>query len=102
VLVRRAGDVEVAAADVVNGLVIDQEGTVRVLDGAVRRQDGVVGLDNRVGNTGRGVDRELELRLLSEVVRQALQQERTETGASTTTEGVEDEEALERIAVVWR
>lgn len=100
VLVAGAGNVEIATADVVHGLVVDQEGAVRVLDGAVRRQDGVVGLNNRGRNTGRRVDGELELGLLAIVGRQTLKQKRTETRTSTTTEGVEDQETLERGAVV--
>ena len=37
-------DVQVAAADVVDGLVVDHKGTVGVLQGGVSGQDGVVGL----------------------------------------------------------
>ena len=36
-------DVQVTAADVVDGLIVDHEGTVRVLQGSVGGQDGVVG-----------------------------------------------------------
>lgn len=61
VLVGRPGDVEVAPADVVDGLVVHQEGTVRVLDGAVGRENSVVGLNDGVGNTRGGVNAELEL-----------------------------------------
>ena len=63
-------------------------------------QDGVVGLNNGGGHLGGGVDTELELGLLAVVDRQTLQQESTETGTGTTTEGVEDEEALETSTVV--
>lgn len=59
VLVGRPGDIEVAAADVIDSLVVDQECTIRVLDGAMGREDGVVGLDNGVGNARGGVDAEL-------------------------------------------
>ena len=37
-------DVQVAAADVVDGLVVHHEGAVSVLQGGVGGQDGVVGL----------------------------------------------------------
>ena len=43
-------DVEVAAADVVDGLVVNHEGTVRVLQGGMGGQDGVVGLNNSSGH----------------------------------------------------
>ena len=63
--VGRAFDVEVAAADIVDGLVVDHECAVRVLQGGVGRQDGVVGLDNGRRDLGGRVDGELELGLLA-------------------------------------
>ncbi len=48
--VRGALDVEVAAADVVDRLVVDHEGAVRVLERRVRCQDRVVRLDNGSGD----------------------------------------------------
>lgn len=100
-LVRGTGDVEVTAADIVDGLIVDKEGTVRVLDGAVGGQDSVVGLDDGRGETRSRVDGELQLGLLAVLGGQALEEESTEAGTGTTTEGVEDEEALEGVAVVW-
>ena len=43
-------DVQVTAADVVDGLVVDHEGAVGVLQGGVGGQDGVVGLDHSSGD----------------------------------------------------
>ena len=43
-------DVQVTTTDVVDGLVVDHEGTVRVLQGGVGRQDGIVGLDHGGGH----------------------------------------------------
>jgi len=91
---------EVPAADVVDGLVVDEEGDVRVLEGGVGVENRVVGLDDRGGDGGGGVDGELELALLAVVDREALHEEGAEAGAGSTTEGVEDEEALEAAAVV--
>ena len=76
------------------------EGAVRVLEGGVGGKDGVVRLNNGVRHGRRRVYRELELRLLAVVGREALEDEGTETGASSTTERVEDEEALEAVGVV--
>ena len=45
-------DVQVTAADVVDGLIVDHEGTVRVLQGGVGGEDGVVGLNNSGGHLG--------------------------------------------------
>lgn len=100
VLVARARNVEVTTANVIDGLVVNQEGAVGVLNSTVRGQNSVVGLDNCSRNTGRRVHGELKLRLLSVVGRQTLKQERTKTGTSTTTKRVEDQETLERGAVV--
>ena len=71
-----------------------------MLKGGVCRQDGVIGLNNRVGTLGGRVYTELELGLLAVVSRKTLKNESTKTGTSSTTKGVEDEEALETVAVV--
>jgi len=93
-------NVEVSSADVVDGFVVDHEGTVGVLQGGVGGQDRVVGLNNSGGDLRRGVDGELELALLSVVHTQSLEEERGESGSGTSTEGVEDEESLETGALV--
>jgi alkanesulfonate monooxygenase SsuD/methylene tetrahydromethanopterin reductase-like flavin-dependent oxidoreductase (luciferase family) len=71
-----------------------------VLEGSVGGQDGVVGLDDRGGGLRSGINAELELALLAVVDGQTLHEESTETRTGTTTEGVEDEEALETNTVV--
>ena len=89
-------------ADVVNSFVIHHERAVGVFEGGVGRQNGVVGLNDGVGHRGRGVHAELELGLLAIVRRQTLENEGTETGTGSTTEGVEDEEALKTVTVVCK
>merc|ERR1719322_2018847 len=49
-------NVQVTPADVVDGLVVNHEGAVGVLQGGVGGQDGVVGLDHSSGNLGSRVD----------------------------------------------
>ena len=71
-----------------------------MLERRVGRQDRVVRLDNGTGKGRRRVHAELELGLLPVVRRQALKDERAEAGPRPTTEGMEDEEALQTIAVV--
>ena len=93
-------DVEVAAADIVDGLVVDHEGTVGVLQGGVGGEDGVVWLDDGGGDLWGGVDSEFELGLLAVVNGETLHQEGGETGTGTATEGVEDEETLETSALI--
>ena len=65
--VRGTLDVQVATADVINGLVVDHEGAVGVLKGGMGRQDRVVRLNNGSGHLWGRVDGELELRLLAVV-----------------------------------
>ena len=100
VLERRARDIQVAAADIVDGFVVDEEGAVGVLDGGVGGENGIVGLDDGGGDARGGVDGELELGFLAVVRGEALQEEGAEAGAGSAAEGVEDEEALEGRAVV--
>lgn len=86
---------EVATADIVDGLVVDHEGAVGVLQGGVGGQDRVVRLNDGDGRLRSRVDTELQLALLAVVDGQALHQQSTETRAGTTAKGVEDQEALE-------
>jgi hypothetical protein len=90
----RTGNIQVATADIVDGFIVDQESTVGVLDGAVGAENGVVRLDNGGGSSWRWVNCELELGFLAVVGGETLKQQRTETGSSSTTEGVEDQETL--------
>lgn len=76
------------------------ERAVRVLERRMRRQDGVVWLNDGVRHGGCGVHAELELRLLAIVGGKTLEDEGTEPGASTTAKRVEDKEALKTTAVV--
>merc|ERR1712023_193668 len=62
--------------------------------------DAVVWLNHGGGHLGGGVHDEAELGLAAVVDGQALAEEGAKTGASATTNGVEDEEALETGAVV--
>jgi len=100
VLVAWSLNAKVAAADVVDGLVVDHEGAVGVLEGGVGGEDGVVWLDNRGGDLWSWVDTEFKLALLSVVDRETLHEECTETRTSTTAERVEDQETLKTRAVV--
>merc|ERR1719205_215874 len=98
--VARPLNVEIPAADVIDRLVVDHEGAVAVLEGGVRAQRGVVGLNHGGGDLGSWVDAELKLGLLAVVDGEALHQERCEPRPSSTTERVEDEESLETSTVV--
>ena len=69
------------------------ERAVGVLKGRMGRENRVVRLDNGVSHGRCRVHAELELGLLAIVRREALQDQRTETRAGSTTKGVSDLEA---------
>lgn len=100
VLVVGTLDTQVPAANVVDGLVVDHEGAVGVLEGGVSGENRVVRLNDGSGNLGCWVDTELELALLAVVDGQALHQESTKAGTGSATEGVENKETLETRAVI--
>lgn len=102
VLVAGSLDIQVAAADVVDSLVINHERAVRVLKGGVGGQDRVVRFDDGGRYLRCRVDRELQFALLAIIDRETLHQQGTETGTGTTTEGVEYKETLQTRAVVYQ
>jgi len=57
-------DIEVAAADIVDGLVVEHNGNIGVLKEGVGGEHGVVGLNDGGGDLGGGVDGESELDFL--------------------------------------
>ena len=93
-------NVEVATADVIDCLIVNHEGTVRVFQGGMGGQDSIVGFHNSSGHLGSRVDRELQLGLLAIVNREAFHQERGESRSSATSKGVEEKESLKARALV--
>jgi len=93
-------DVEISAADIVDGLVVEHDGDVGVLEEGVGGEDGVVGLNDGGGDLGGWVDGESKLGLLAVIDGKSLEEEGTETGAGTATNSVEDEETLETSALI--
>lgn len=87
-------------ADVVESLVVDTEGLVRVLNQLVDGEGGVVGLDNGVGDLGRGDDRVCGHHAVGELLTDLGDEERSHTGTGTTTERVGDLETLEAVAAL--
>jgi len=93
-------DIEVSSADIVNGLIVDHDGDISVLEEGVSGEDGVVWLNNGGGDLWGWVDGESELGFLTVVDRESLEEERSESGSGTSTDGVEDEETLETSALI--
>jgi hypothetical protein len=95
-------NVKGAAADVVDGLVVEQYGDISVLEEGVGGQDTVVWLNHRGRDLGGWVHSEPKLGLLAVINRQALQEEGAKARSRSSTNSVEDEEALETSAVVCK
>ena len=93
---------QVAATDVVQGLVVVHDCYVRVLQQRVHGQHGVVGLDHCGRDLRACPDREAQLRFLAVVHGEALQHQAAEAGAGATADSVEDHAALQARAIVGK
>jgi len=93
-------DVEVSSADVIDSFVVEHDSDVGVLQEGVGGEDGVVGFNDSGGNLGRGVDGETEFGFLTVIDGKSFQKEGSESGTSSSSDGVENEESLETSAVV--
>ena len=100
VTVRRVRQLKGAHADVVEGLVVNAEGLVGVLNELVNREGGVVRLDNGVGDLGRGHNGESGHHAVGELLADLGDEQSTHTGTGTTTERVGDLETLEAVAAL--
>jgi len=100
IAIRGVGQLQSAHADVVESLVINAEGLVRVLNELMDGESGVVGLDNGVGDLGGGHDGEGSHHAVGELLADLGDQEGAHTGTSTTTERVGDLETLEAVAAL--
>ena len=78
-------NVEVPPADVVDGLVVNHEGTVGMLQSGMSSEDSIVRLNNSGGHLRSGVDGELQFGFLSVVHGKTLHHQSSESrsGAST-------------------
>jgi len=93
-------DIEVSSADIIDGLIVEHDGDISVLEERVGGENGVVGLDNSGGDLRGRIDGETELGFLTVIDGKSLEEEGAETGSGTTTDGVEDEETLETSALI--
>ena len=100
VTVGRGGELEGAEADVVEGLVVEEEGLVGVLDELVDGEDAVVGLDDGVGHLGGGEDGVGAHHAVGVLLADLGDEERAHAGAGAATERVGHGEALEAVAAL--
>ena len=98
--VGRALNVQGAAADVTDGLVIKEDDQLSVLEKGMGGEHTVVRLDHCGGYLRSRIDAVTKLRLFAVVDGQALEEEGSETRTGTTTNGIEDKETLQTSAVV--
>jgi len=98
--IRRTRDVEILKANVVESLVIHEESAISMLKHSMSCKDSVVRLNDSTAELRRRPDDEIELALLAIVRAKTLKEKAGETRASTTTNAVEDEEALKTSAIV--
>ena len=92
--------VQVTATDVINSFIIHHKGTVRMFQGGVSGQNGVVRFNHCRWNLWCRVDRELQFGFLAIVNRQTFHEQRCEARTSTSTKRVEDKESLQSCALV--
>merc|ERR1712195_159340 len=98
--VGRTLNVQASTADVVDGLVVEHDSDVSVLEQRVGGEHGVVWLDNSGGHLGGWVHAESELGLLTVIHGKTLQEQGAEAGSGATANSVEHHEALETGALV--
>ena len=91
--VRGTLDAKVAAADVVQGLVVEAEGAVRVLQQGVGAQDGVVRLDDGRADARGRRHGEAQLGLAPVVDAQPLEEQAPEPGSRSSARGMEDQKS---------
>jgi hypothetical protein len=95
-------DIEISSADIINGFVINHNSDISVLKEGMSGEDGVVWLNNSGGDLWGWVDGESELGFLTVIDGKSLEEERSETGTGSSTDGVENEETLETSALIGK
>merc|ERR1719456_1307572 len=98
ITIRRGRQLESAEADIVQGLVVEGEREIRVLDELMNRQGAVVRLDDRVAHLRRGHNRVGRHHAVRVLLADLGDQQGTHTGSRAATEGVRHLEALEAVA----
>ena len=98
VTIGRGGELEAPEADVIEGLVVNDEGLIGVLDKLVDREGGVVGLDNSIRDLGGGDNREGAHHAVGVLLADLGDQESSHSRASASSERMGQLESLEAVA----
>jgi len=91
------GELEGPEADVIEGLIVKDEGLIRVLDELMDREGGIVGLDDGIRDLGGGDNREGAHHAVGVLLADLGDQEGSHSGSSASSEGVGDLESLETV-----
>jgi len=89
-----------SSADIVDGFIVKHDSNISVLEKRVSGEDGVVWFNNSGRDLWGWIDGETEFGFLTVIDRESLKEEGTETGSSTTTDGVENEETLKTSTLI--
>jgi hypothetical protein len=79
-------DIQVSSADIIDGLIVEHDGNIGVLQQRVGGENGVVWLNDGGGDLGRWVDGESQLGLLSVVDGESLEQQRSQSGSGSSSD----------------
>jgi hypothetical protein len=93
-------DIQLSTAYVINSFVIKHNSNISMFQQRVSGKDTVIRFNNGSRNLRRRVHGETQLGLFAVINGKSFQQERTETGSSSSTNGVEDHESLKTGTVV--
>merc|ERR1712106_1059933 len=93
-------NIKIPTTDVIDRLIVNHKGTIRVVKGGVSGQDRVVRFNHSGCNLWGWVNSKLKLGLLSIINREPLHEQRGKSRASSSSERVENEESLKSSAVV--
>jgi len=95
-------DIKVSSADIIDGLIIKDNGDIGMLEKRMSGEDGVVWLNNGGGDLWGWVDGETKLGFLTVIDGKSFEKEGSETGTGSSTDGVEDEETLETSTLIGK
>jgi hypothetical protein len=93
----RGGELEGPEADVIEGLIVKDEGLIRVLDELMDREGGIVGLDDSIRDLGGGDDGEGAHHAVGVLLADLGDKEGSHSRSSASSEGVGDLESLETV-----
>jgi len=93
-------DIQLSSAYVIDGFVIKHNGDVSMFQQRVGGKDTVVRFNNGGGDLGGRIDGESQLGFFTIINRESFQKEGSQSGTSSSSDGVEDHESLESSTVV--